>query len=356
MFNLIKQQRAIPTKSGWAFVLFILMIQLAAFNTGENLFYLVSSAIIGYLLVSWWATRKGIRQLTLKRTVPDAVHRGEFFASQIRLTNGHRSWPSRGVALSSKGWSDVMWVDSVAARASLEFRAYETMSRRGRHPLSPVRIETTFPFGLISRSIVVEDRETILVYPRVYPLTKKIMDELDDSGQTPKMSFNDGDEFFSLREYIPGDDIRHISWKISGRLGKLIIQELEPSISRMVVLVFDTRGVAGIPEDEEAFEQAMDLAASLAVSLLGLHYIVGLVLPDATVELGRGRAQATRILEVLANATVVDEAAFGDDWYRAMGDHTEASKIYLAGDPARWGISNAQGRSRVLDPRDALHG
>jgi uncharacterized protein (DUF58 family) len=201
-----------------------------------------------------------------------------------------------------------------------------------------------------------EDGETILVYPRVYSLSKRITDELDDSGQTPKMSVSAGDEFFLLRDYVPGDDIRHVSWKVSARMGRLIVRELEPSISRMVVLVMDTRGLPKTLDDEENLELAMDLAASLAVTLLGLHYIVGLELPDCSIGLGRGGGQATKILEALAVANVVDESEYGDDWYRSNGNHAEASKVFLATDPARWGVANTQGRSRVLDPRESLHG
>lgn len=356
MFASKNQRRVILTKIGRVFLLFILLLLLAAFNTGENLFYLVTSGVISFLWVGWWATRKGAQRLTLDRSVPEAVHRDEAFGSILRLKNQHRFWPAIGISLTSSAWEDPLWLNSVPAGAIVEFRAYERMLKRGRHPLPPVRVETTFPFGLIQRSMTVDDGKTILVYPRVYSLSKKAMDDLDDSGRTPEVSFNDGDEFFSMRDYVPGDDIRYVSWKISARMGRLIIRELEPSISRMVVVVLDTRGLPETPEHEEKFEMAVDLAASLAVTLLSSNYVVGLELPDMCVHLGRGRGQATKILETLAVLDAVDESEYNDDWYTPKVNHAEASKIFLAGDPNRWGVAIQQGRARVLDPGEALHG
>jgi uncharacterized protein (DUF58 family) len=344
------------TKVGLVFLLFILLLQLAAFNTGENLFYLLTSGVISFLLVGWWGTRMGIRSLRLTRTAPDAVHRDESFASILQLKNEHSFWPSVGISLNSDDWGRALWLDSIPSGQYADFRAYESMPKRGLHPLPPVQVQTTFPFGLVQRGLVVDDEQTILVYPRTHILSRKVVDELDDSGQTPKVSFRDGDDFFSLREYVVGDDIRHVSWKISARMGRLIIRELEPSISRMVVLVFDTRGVPESMEDSDDFELAMDFTASLAVNLLGLHYIVGLELPDCSIELGRGRGQSTKILETLALANGTDSAVYSDDWYQPVGNHAEASRIFLATDPSRWGVANLQGRGRVLDPRDSLHG
>ena len=356
MFSSQRRNRFRLTKTGYVFVLLIILLQLAAFNTGENLVYLVTSGVISFLVIGWWATGRGLRGLRLHRRAPDAVYREESFACVLRVEKDSRFWQATGVRFDSEGWEEPLWLDSVHPGASMEFRAYDRMRQRGLHPLPAVTATTTFPFGLVERRHVLDDRARILVYPRVYPLTKNFLDDLDDGGQTPKISIDDGDEFYSLREYVYGDDIRRMSWKISARMGRWIIRELEPSISRMVVLVLDTRGIPETDEDRDDLELAIELAASLAVSLLNLHYIVGLELPDASVEPGRGTGHGTKILEVLALAVPVGRSSYGDDWYTMTGNHAESSTVYLSTDPAQWGLMNPTGRGRVLNPREAIHG
>ncbi|MFP6582356.1 MAG: DUF58 domain-containing protein [Candidatus Hydrogenedentota bacterium] len=351
-----KKHRIRLRPGGFIFFLIIVLLQLTAFNTGENLFYLVTAAVISIMILALLATRVGVRHLSLSRKIPESVHREEPFGSLLSLRNEQRVWPAIGLSLSADGWDKPLWLEAIAPGETVELRAYSTMVKRGLHPLPPVVVATSFPFGLFERRYAPIDRETILVYPKVYTLTKRVLDELDDSGQTPKVSFNDGDEFYSLREYVPGDDIRHISWKISARIGKLILRELEPSISRMVMLVFDTRCDVKTDYDEEQLERTMDLAASLAVSLLGLHFSVGLVLPDAQVSLGRGKMHLKTILETLALAQPQAYDAYADEWYENDGAHADASKIFLSADPSQWGVANIRGRGHIMNPDEALHG
>lgn len=349
-------RRLSVTRSGFIFLLIIFLLLLAAFNTGENLFYLVTSAVSSILLLSLWASRKGIRRLTLQRRLPESVHRDEPFGSVLTLRNDQKIWPAIGLSLNSEAWQQPLWLDGIAPGEEVELRAYASLPKRGLHPMPPVEVTTSFPFGVFERTFCPQDDATVLVFPKVYPLRKRVLDDLDDSGQSPKVSFNDGDEFFSLREYVPGDDIRHISWKISARLGTLIIRELEPSISRMVLIVFDTRCTQKTIYDSDQLERAMDLAASLAINLLDQHFSVGLAMPGQQVDLGKGKTHGTIILETLALAKPLAPDAEKDDWFQNEGLHAEATKIYLSADPTQWGVRQPGSRARTLNPDEALHG
>lgn len=351
-----KQHRIRLTQSGYIFALIIFLLQLAAFNTGENLFYLVTAAVISIMVLATFATRVGVRRITLTRKIPEAVHREEPFGSVLTLSNKQRLWPALGLTLRADGWERPLWLESIAPGETVDLRAYSSLPDRGLHPLPPVTVSTTFPFGLIEREYLPEDHQTVLVYPKVYSLTKRVLDELDDSGQTPRVSFNDGDEFYSLREYVPGDDIRHISWKVSARLGKLILRELEPSISRMVVLVFDTRCALQSDYDREQLERTMDLAASLAVALLERQFSVGLVLPDTKLALGKGKMHTKSVLETLALAQPHDLDEYTDGWFEDEGAFADASRIFLSADPAKWGLAVPKGQGKTMNPDEVMHG
>jgi len=206
------------------------------------------------------------------------------------------------------------------------------------------------------RRVILQDHQIVVVYPRVRPIYKNVLDKLDDSGQMPRVTHSYGDEFYALREYVPGDDIRHISWKVSARMGQFIIRELEPSTSRNVVIVLDTRGVPDSPQWEASFEDAMDLAASLAMALLDRQYRVALAAPDALLPLGKGHGHARELLEKLARMNAVPYESCGDDWFKASGESFDAAKVYLTTDPEKWGHRPFGVHAAILDPEESLYG
>src|SRR5262249_25412699 len=151
-----------------------------------------------------------------------------------------------------------------------------------------LRIGSAFPMGLFERSRRFADGLEVLVYPRVHRLERSAIERLDDSGTRPRPTFAFGDEFYALREYIPGDDIRCICWGGSARVGELIVRELEPGSARSIAILVDPRGVPSTYESDERFELALELAASLAVAFLDRQYSVALITPQGNAPLSQG--------------------------------------------------------------------
>lgn len=46
-----------------------------------------------------------------------------------------------------------------------------------------------------------------------------------DSGLTRSRKGTDASEMFDIRSYVPGDDIRSIHWKLSGKTDELIVRQ-----------------------------------------------------------------------------------------------------------------------------------
>src|SRR5690606_6661209 len=109
-----------------------------------------------------------------------------------------------------------------AARLAVE----EVMAVRGTRGLEPYCLSTSFPFGLFETSITFHDDSEVLVYPRVFPVRPNALERIPSASQASTQASDDGDEFFALREYVVGDDIRRIVWRISARMGKWIVREL----------------------------------------------------------------------------------------------------------------------------------
>lgn len=340
-----------------AFVVIFLLLELAAFNTGENLLYLLAAFALGFPVFAAVISGLTFRGLEGHLEAPDTVHRNEPFTVVVRLRNRKRWWPVLSVRAAFTGTESVnhAYVPVLAPGLTADLHLQHILVRRGVHALPGVRFSSGFPMGLFERRRIHEDTGEVIVYPRVHRIDRSALERLDDSGNRPRPTLATGDEFYALREYVPGDDIRFISWRVSARLGELIVRQLEPGSVRSVAIIVDTRGIPASFEADERFELAIELAASLAVAFLDRQYSLALVTPQGSVPLGQGEGHIIRTLDLLARVGAVSYESLGDDWYRASGDLAGATKICVATDAAQWGGSALAGSVRVLDPEEVLN-
>lgn len=112
-----------------------------------------------------------------------------------------------------------------------------------------------------------------------------------------------GSEFYSMREYQPGDELRAINWKASGRTGELFVNEHESERSGDIVIVVDARSeAAGKGRSTEIMEWEVRAAASLSAFYLRQRDRVGLMVIAKYIDLVKpafGRRQFYRIVEHL---------------------------------------------------------
>jgi uncharacterized protein (DUF58 family) len=145
-------------------------------------------------------------------------------------------------------------------------------------------------------------------------------------------------EFLALRDYEAGDDPRRVHWRSSARRGELLVRQDEAASPGRVVLVLDTRPEA---HDDASFESAVEVIASLAVSLRRAHAPFEAVTTSGEV-LGRpGPGMVELLLERLAVVSPGDP-----DYLLAV----------IAGLRDRLGIGAVLGTTGHLDTRfaDAL--
>ncbi len=124
-------------------------------------------------------------------------------------------------------------------------------------------------------------------------------------GVIPSKVLGIGTEFYSLREYVPGDDPKRINWKASARYNELIINETEAERVTDIMIVLDTDVTFFEPTESELFERGIQAAASMASLLLKQGNRVGLVLQGGergSIPAGFGKRHERRILYLLAAA------------------------------------------------------
>ena len=175
--------------------------------------------------------------------------------------------------------------------------------RRGTLELGPTRARPASPLGLCDRRVDLLPTTTITVTPRVVPLPAATSwrEPRAVGEHRPRRPGSAPTEDASIRPYRRGDDLRLVHWRSSARRGELQVREGVDLRTPRSLVVLDTtsRGRA-----TDAFEVAVDLAATVGSHLLGLDHDVDIsTLDDAAPRRCRTRGDLLhRLAETEAQA------------------------------------------------------
>ena len=294
------------TPMGRYFSLAALAIGLAAFNTGNNLCYLLLSVMLAFLILSLALAIRGLPSFEVARIIPRHIHAGEAFPVTLVLRR-RSGW----LPLFSARVTDLLEGGQVAGtgyllqmgpRSKVECAYRARLGRRGVYQLEGVRMESSFPFGFFRRVREIPCPGEILVYPQTLPCVTWAAWSPVPIGEQQHAQKGMGTDLYGLRDYQQGDSARLIHWKVSARTQRLVAREFETEEKKRLTLLLDN-GVAmpSAPAVIEAFERAVVAAASLASAYLDLGYQVQLQTRTGRAPIGSGLSQKRRILRALAH-------------------------------------------------------
>lgn len=237
---------------------------------------------------------------------PARVHAGG--SSRVELTvrnDGRRRSPvlaARDPFDGGRRWARFLIAPLAAGEAARAAYRLPT-DRRGIFDLGPMELHLEDPFGLAAASHVAAPATRLTVYPRVDPIPPLPMTRGNDphaGADHPTALAAAGEDFYALREYEVGDDLRRVHWKATARLDELMIRQDEmPWQGRATVLV-DLRREVHSPE---SLELALSAAASIVSACWRHRSLVRLVATDgADFGFAAGHAHVEAILEHLAGA------------------------------------------------------
>lgn len=194
---------------------------------------------------------------------------------------------------------------SVAPLAPGEVRtsSYRLPSnRRGVYRLGPLELRLTDPLGLAAQTRTTAAVTSLTVHPayEVVPMPGLSAHRDDDRRRVRPLIGRDGSEFYRLREYIPGDDLRHVHWPTTARVDDLVIRQPEHTRRGRTTVIADLRSSI---HDDQSLERVLAAAASLAMSAVAAGLQVRLV-TTAGFDSGHGtgRDHGPALLDALAAA------------------------------------------------------
>jgi uncharacterized protein (DUF58 family) len=169
--------------------------------------------------------------------------------------------------------------------------------RRGHHGVEQVWIESCFPFGLFAKSCPATLSGGSVAFPELVQTDSTNESTPDITGSRARFERGHGADLFRIRDYQDTDSARHIDWKAYARTALLKTREFARDETRRVVIVLDRYGQ---PDNEDAFEHLVSLAASLVVRLGESDVACELVTDEGSWTSAAGGNGAKAILRYLA--------------------------------------------------------
>lgn len=266
----------LTTRARWVLAA-IPVLYIAALALGyPELFVLVAGLIGAVLVALLWVLRRP--DLDITRSVePDRVVRGDLALVRLDVRNDAR-WSSPSSDVSEQcGTLETKHIElpRLGRNRTASFTYQLPTERRAAYDIGPLELSRADPFGLLRTSQRRGEATPFWVHPRWHALAGVAPGlarslEGPDRDHVPHGSVT----FHALREYVIGDDLRHVHWRSSARLGDLMVREHVDTSLPDTTLVVDTRRDG---HSDDGFEEAMEAAASIIAVVLSAGYPLRMV-------------------------------------------------------------------------------
>ncbi|MEU4120017.1 DUF58 domain-containing protein [Kitasatospora sp. NPDC028055] len=271
-----------------------------------------------------------VRSLRIVRGGDTTVRLGDTASVELTVTNTSGR-PLR--ALIRDAWAPSAWrpgTSETASRHTLAVPGGErrrtvtvlTPGRRGDHHAHRVTVRSLGPLGLAGRQGSHHVPWTVRALPpfnsrKHLPSRLARLRELD--GRTSVLTRGQGTEFDSLREYLPGDDVRSIDWRASARRNTVAVRTWRPERDRHILIVLDTgRTSAGRVGDAPRLDAALDAALLLTALATRAGDRVDLLAHDARKRASVIGSSPSEILPSFTNAMALLEPALHETDMRSL--------------------------------------
>ncbi len=279
-----------PTRIGMYFAFLIVAMVMAGINYQNSLVFALAFLLASLFMVAMLHTYRNLSGLTLSAGGGRSAFAGEDAEFTVVLTRmGDRVYEALYLGWNTKLLSEADLVEEEEVR----IKSYVETKRRGRLNPGRMLIQTFYPLGLFRAWSWVDLDMRTIVYPR--PIAGGTLpSSTTTSDEEGELVLREGaEDFYGLREYQPGDPIRHIAWKAYARSEKLITKQYAAYADKRVWLDWDH--FAGLDR-----ESRLSRLCHWAVQLHATHDEYGLKLPGLEIQPSRGDDHHESILTALA--------------------------------------------------------
>lgn len=337
---------------GLIYLVTSLFLAIGALNSQNNLLFWAFGVAVAGLMVSGVVSGSALMHLRVEREPSLPSHVGDQITLRYRLSNSSRLWPLFGLRIEETQPGSPRnrplicaagGVAHVGPRQSVTGSVRALARVRGSHSLGTVQVSTTFPLGLVRKTLLFELPGHVIVRPAIAPLRNEVASRIVPAREDASVSrarVGQGGDFFGLREYVPGDPMRTIAWRPSARRDTLLVRQCTIAAPPRLWL----RLAEPAPSVSESdFENTIALLASIINHTARRGATPGLLIDWADVHLPPVASQSStsRMLDLLATLSREGERSMARNGAPAdiliAYDSRSADPHAIDGsDPARW--------------------
>lgn len=230
--------------------------------------------LMALLVLSFWnfSRTPAPRYLSAERTLPTRFSLDSEQGITLSITNHSRQsihlearddLPDCLVALSRFQ----ALVLNPGGTVEVDYRVKAT--KRGYARFGGVHCRVRQGLGLLCRQFFLKAESEGKVYPRFLGVDKydllAMIDQREEARKAPRLVRGQGSELESLRPYLPGEDLRHIDWKISAKRGSLVSRNFQIEKGQQLTILIDAgRFMLERIGGRSRFEHALNAAAMLS--------------------------------------------------------------------------------------------
>lgn len=337
------------TTGGAIMLVLLLIVGFSAWNTGNNLLFLVLSFLIAAMIVGFFAGSACLKKLDVTMRFPETIFAGEKTPILVTMTNRKHLFPAFSVVVEVRGkerersiaaaeldqilpkWLAVKLGRApvvrrtlnhfvhLGARSTVEAKTEHTFPHRGHLRIKDFELSTKFPFGFFRHRRRLPAREAeLIVFPKIIDVSPEIDNVPLDLGKQTSNKRGMGQDLLALRDYQPQDDLRRIDWKATARTRQLTVREFAAEDEKRATVIFDThippstikplnvreklaaeKGGRPVVASEQ-FETGASLAGSILAQFTDEQAEIRLVIDADAGELSSGRGHLNESLKRLA--------------------------------------------------------
>ncbi len=281
-------------REGAVYLFGVLVLGLAAVNTGNNLLFMMLACMLAGILVSGVLSQTVLSGIELRLELPEHIFAGRPVLALAELVNHKQTMPSFSLRLVGAKQQSLrrstdpgarrrptapaprneilaqpVYFPYIPSRQAEKQNVELTFLNRGVYRQDSLGLQTKFPFGFLEKTRRVKSSLQAVVFPSVEP-TEQLYEILPlVSGELESYMRGRGHDIYAIRDYQITDSAHYLDWKASAKTGQLQVREFAREDERRVLLILDTTiDSSASPEEqskaEAAFERGVTLCASLA--------------------------------------------------------------------------------------------